>query len=89
MRFFWKKQKIASALRAPPSNTRLPPAAGDPPPDPNVVTPAYYYNFIELVSNAKMRFITPTPLKKNKITTVKNLAFASSVICTYFSLQSV
>jgi len=29
----------------------------DPPPDPRVATPAYYYNFVEFVSSA-MRFIT-------------------------------
>jgi len=38
-----------SAPRTPICLRRL----GAPPPDPRVVTPAYYYNFIEFVSNVK------------------------------------
>jgi len=43
---------------------------GAEPPDPYVVTPVYYYNFLNFVSNAKCVFY---PSKKDRITTVIDL----------------
>jgi len=47
--YFWTKTvKIVSASGAPPVSIRR---LGAPPPDPRVVTPAYYYNLVESVSS--------------------------------------
>jgi len=70
MRIFFKKAvKIASASGVPPKNPRLPPVAGEFP-VPRVVTPVYYYNLVEFVSNVKY---VPVPSKKNKTTPVNVL----------------
>jgi len=67
MRNFEKKNvKIVSTSGAPPPNPRLPPAAWASLPDPRVITPAYYYSFVEFISSTKMRFIPLVKETKNK-----------------------
>jgi len=64
-------------------------ASGAPPPDPRVVVSAYYYNFVEFMSNAECVLL---PSKKNKITTVNVrfllLSHLSRIfhfkLCTFF-----
>jgi len=51
---FWRKTvKIASALGASPQTLVDLRRLGVPPPDPHVITPACYYNFLLSVSNDK------------------------------------
>jgi len=52
----------------------LPPAAKGLPPDPRVITPTYYYNFVEFISNAKCVLL---PSTKKKI--------AGEMFCLCFS----
>jgi len=55
----WKNRlSVGGSAREP----RLPP-----PPDPRIVTSAYYYNFVQFIYSAKCDLL---PFKKNKITTV-------------------
>jgi len=60
--------------------------SGAPPPDPRFVTPAYYYNFVEFVSNAKCIII---PLKKETSNYSKCSAFASSALLPIFHSNSL
>jgi len=52
---------------------------GDPHPDPHIVTPAYYYNFVKFI------FSTKCVLLLSK----KRTIFTSSNFCAYFSLQTL
>jgi len=82
MRIFLEKTvKFVSAAGAPPPNPRLPPAAGSSAPNPRVVTPTYYYNFVEFIFSWKMRFI---PLKKETSNYSKCSAFASFALFHLF-----
>jgi len=60
---------------------------GNPPPypRPRVITPACYYNLVEFVSNAKMRFIT---LKKEQNNYSKCSAFAFSELLPLFFISN-
>jgi len=67
MRIFLEKTIKSSqrrGIRLP--NPRLLPEAEAPPPDPGVVTPVYYYNFVELVSSANCILFRS---KKNQVPT--------------------
>jgi len=55
------------------------------PPDPRVVTPAYYYNFVELVSSAKCVLFR---LKKNQVTIANILPLLLPHFCTNFLIQT-
>jgi len=60
MRIFWKKNvkiRIPVCLRRLETTT----------PEPRVVTPDYYHNFVKFVSSAKYVLL---PSKENKITTI-------------------
>jgi len=88
MLIFWKKN-CKSRLSVGGSAHETPFASGgwDLPPDPHVVTPAYYYNFVEIVSSAKMRFIT---LLKDQNNYSIRSAFASSALMhLFFTSNSV
>jgi len=58
-----KTEKIVSASGDPPPNPASFRRVRAPPPDPRVVTTAYYCHFVEFISSAKMRFTSIT-LKK-------------------------
>jgi len=75
--FLEKSVKITSASRAPLQNPRLLPATA------RVVTPAYYYNFVEFVSSAKC-VLYSKHTKQNSYS--KCSAFASSALLHLFSL---
>jgi len=84
MRIFWKNGKNRLRIRTPVLLWRL---------GLRLRTLRYYsrltqcyYNFVEFISGAKMRFIT---IKKNKITTVNVLILLLPHFCTYFSLQTL
>jgi len=86
MSIFWEKTvKVVSASEPPPPNPCLLPAAADP----RVVTPAYYYNFVEFVSSAKCAFFRS---KKNK--KLQHLMFCFCLLLlphffTYFLIQTL
>jgi len=68
MRIFWEKTvKIVLASGAEPLNPRLPLAAGGSAPRPPLITPVYYYNFVEFVSSAKCILFRS---KNNQVTTL-------------------
>jgi len=50
--FIGKNCKNRQASETPTLNLFLSPATGDPHPDPHVVTPTYYYNFVEFISSS-------------------------------------
>jgi len=50
MRIFWKNSvKVASASGLRPRNPDCFRPLGDPPPNPRVVIPTYYYKFVEFI----------------------------------------
>jgi len=78
--FYEKSVKIASTLGAPPPNPRLPPR-------PQVVTPAYCYNFVEYFSSAKCGLLS---LEKEKNNYSKCSAFAFfALLHLFFTSNSV
>jgi len=56
------------------------------PPDLSVVTPTYYYNYVEFVSSAKCVLLA---FKKGQNSSTVNSAFASSALLQLFSLQTL
>jgi len=68
--FLNKNVKITSASGTPPPNLVCLRQLGASPPDPHVITPAYYCKSFEFISRAKHVLL---PSKKNKITTVNVL----------------
>jgi len=56
-------------------------SSGDPPPDPRVVTPVYYCNFVEFISSGKCILFRS---KKKQVTTANVLPLLLSHFFTYF-----
>jgi len=78
--FLDKTVKVVSA-------SRLPPAAEVSALRPRVVTPAYYYNFVEFVSSANCILFR---LKKNQVPTANNVQpLVLPHFCTYFLIQTL
>jgi len=73
---FWLGGRLPFASSA----SRLP--LGALPLDPHVVTPAYYYNFVEFVSSAKC--ILFRSKQKKQVTTANVLPLVLLHFCTYF-----
>jgi len=59
---------------------------GPPPPDPCVVTPPYYYNFVEFISCVKYILFRS---KKNQVSTANILRLLLPYFCTYFLIQTL
>jgi len=86
--YFWEKTvKIVSASGIRPQTPVFLRRLGAPPPDPRVVTPAYYYNFVKFVSSAKCILFRS---EKNQVTTANVFVFASSgLLHLFFNSNSV
>jgi len=84
--FCGKTVKIVSASGDPSLNSVSLRRLEDPPPYPRVVTPVYYYNFIELVSSGKYILFHS---RKNQVTTANDQPLLLQHFCTYVLIQTV
>jgi len=73
MRIFWNKN-VKLIVGGSASEPLL---ASAPPPDPHVITPAYYCKFVEFISSAKC-VLLPSKTQQNNYS--KCSAFASSLL---------
>jgi len=80
MRIFWKKcKKLPQRRGLSPRNSVGLRRLGVPPPDPSVVTPAYYFNFVKFIFSAKCSLLS---LNEEQFLLLPNF-------CIDFSLQTL